>query len=528
MARYLVCVAVLLALAGVASAASNIDNGQGGRMYMYGYYMWGATPAYRIRSFPITPDWMPRMSWGSIASKITEHGNYAYAAGSDTLKLGLIGCGSRGSGAVLQNLQANKNTVLWALGDLFPDRAEAGFAALSQGKTADKSGGSKAGRTKAGGTKAAGKKGKTAPAPAPAEAEDEGESQGAEGAAPPPAAGKKWPNADRFQVTKDRVFSGWDAYQKVLASGVDIVLLTTPPQFRPLHLKAAVEAGKHVFMEKPVAVCPVGVKMVIAAGDVAAQKGVAVVAGTQRRHEFGYLECMKRIHDGAIGALVGGQFYWNGSPVPRRLEPDPKWSDMEYQIRNWYYYTWLSGDHIVEQHIHQIDVMYWAFGEPPVKCMGMGGRQVRTDKVYGNIYDHFAVEYEFANGARVLSMCRQMEKCSNRVGQRVVGTKGFSDCQGKIEGENAFKFQGKNVNGQVQEHADLVQSIMDGKPLNDAKRMAESTMIAIMGRMSAYSGNEVSWKWAMEGSKLDLTPPKCEFGPGMPVEVAMPGKTTLV
>ncbi|MCX7015127.1 MAG: Gfo/Idh/MocA family oxidoreductase [Candidatus Sumerlaeota bacterium] len=444
-------------------------------------------------------------------------GNFAYAAGSDMLKVGLIGCGSRGTGAVLQCLQATKNTVLWAMGDLFQDRAEAGFAALSQGKTADKSGGTK------GGAKAGGKKNaKGAAAPAPAGAKGGVDPQTAVGAP------RKGPYADRLQATKDRIFSGWDAYQKVLASGVDIVFLTTPPGFRPLHLQAAVEAGKHVFMEKPVAVCPVGVKMVIAAGDVAARKGLAVVVGTQRRHEPDVRETIQRIQDGAIGDLVSGQCYYNTGPIPRRLEPRPEWSEMEYQIRNWYYYTWLSGDHIVEQHIHQIDVMNWAFGGPPVKCLGMGGRQVRIEAVYGHIFDHFAVEYEYPNGARVMSMCRQMEKCSNRVTQRVVGTKGSSDCQGKIEGENAFKYAGKNVNGQVQEHADLVQSIMDGKPLNDAKRIAESTMTAIIGRMSAYTGNEVSFKWAMEGSKLDLTPPKYEFGPGMPVEVAMPGKTKLV
>jgi len=278
-----------------------------------------------------------------------------------------------------------------------------------------------------------------------------------------------------------------------------------------------------------VAVDPVGVRSVIASSALARQKGLAIVAGTQRRHQLRYVELMKRIHDGAIGELVGGQCYWNQAELWVK-ERTPGMSDMEWQCRNWLYFTWISGDHIVEQHIHNIDVINWAFGSLPAKVMGMGGRQERTAPEYGNIYDHFAVEFEFANGVRISSMCRQINGCSDRVSERFVGTKGVAyldGSAGRIEGQNAYKYEGENPNPYVVEHFDLIKSIKEGKPLNEGKRIAESTLSGVMGRMSAYTGRELSWDWAMNASKLNLTPDYNNAD--LPVEpVAMPGKTQLI
>jgi len=318
-----------------------------------------------------------------------------------------------------------------------------------------------------------------------------------------------------------------------------MVILAAPPHFRPEHLKAAVEAGKHVFMEKPVAVDPVGVRSIIASSELAAKKGRGIVAGTQRRHNPVYVETMNRILDGAIGEVVGGQCYWNmGALWVERAKHNWEkyqsgaWTDMEWQIRNWLFLAWLSGDHIVEQHVHNIDIINWAMGGPPVKALGMGGRQVRTEPMYGNVFDHFAVEYEYANGARVLSMCRQTHGASSRVSEHLVGTKGMADPHGEIAGRKPLK--AKYPEGwepgyeYVQEHKDLIASIRHGTPLNEGKRIAESTLTAIMGRMSAYTGRELSWDWAMNASQLDLTPPAYEFGDLPIAPVPIPGEAKLI
>jgi predicted dehydrogenase len=282
-------------------------------------------------------------------------------------------------------------------------------------------------------------------------------------------------------------------------------------------------------MEKPVAVDPVGARAVIAASELATKKGLSVVAGTQRRHDPAYLETMKRVQDGAIGELVAGQCYWNqGDLWVKRREPG--WSDMEWQCRNWLYFDWLSGDHIVEQHVHNLDVMNWAFGAPPVKATGMGGRQARVAPEFGNIWDHFAVEYEYANGARVLSMCRQTKGASDRVGERLAGARGSCNPAGEIMASSKWKYEpsGEWVNPYEQEHIDWVASIRAGKPLNEGRRIAESTLTAIMGRMSAYTGREISWKWVMDSSKLDLSPPAHAMG-DLPIRpVPTPGETRLV
>ena len=334
---------------------------------------------------------------------------------------------------------------------------------------------------------------------------------------------------ERFKVPAEMCFHGFDNYLKLLATDVDLVILAAPPGFRPSHFAAAVAAGKHVFMEKPVAVDPVGARAVIEASRLAKQKGLGVGVGTQRRHQASYLEVMKRIHDGDLGELVGGQCYWNGDSIWFREKKE--WladlTDFEWQCWNWYHWDWLCGDQIVEQHIHNIDVMNWAYGGPPVKFSGMGGRQNRGS-IPGNIWDHFAVELEYANGSRVTSFCRHAPKTMGRVGERVVGTKGTSDPSRWIKGSKPYEFTGPAVDPLVQEHTDLITSIRANNPINDGIRIAESTLTAIGGRMAAYTGREISWSWLLNGSKLDIFPKNPAPGPGIFGSVPVPGETPLV
>lgn len=330
---------------------------------------------------------------------------------------------------------------------------------------------------------------------------------------------------------KGRTFFGFDAYKQVIASGVDLVILTTPPAFRPIHLAAAVEAGKHVFMEKPCAVDPVGVRSVFESAKKAKQQKLAIGAGTQRRHHKTYLEMVKLIHDGAIGQITGGAVYWmqGGIWVKKR---EPGWSDMEYQCRNWEYFTWLSGDHIVEQHLHNIDVMCWVMGGPPVKASGFGGRQVRTAPDYGNVYDHFAIEYEFPGGVKIQSKCCQMDGSNNhRVEEYFAGTKGAVNPLTWIkdlQGNKIFEVTEDEVNPYVQEHSDLIASIRKGEPINEGEGLAISTATAILGRMAAYTGNDLKYSWMMNASKLDLAPKTFEFGPHPVDPVPGPGITKLI
>jgi predicted dehydrogenase len=393
-----------------------------------------------------------------------------FAAGSDTFKVGVIGCGGRGTGAAIDCLKADKGVEIVALGDLVPDRVESALARLT----------------------------------------------------------KEFP--DRVKVPASRQFSGFDNYKQICAlPDVNLIVTAAPPGFRPMHLKAAVEAGKHIFMEKPVAVDPVGVRSVIASADLAAQKNLAIVTGTQRRHQARYLEMMKRIQDGQIGDIVAAQCYWNQGGLWVK-ERTAGMSEMEWQCRNWLYFTWLSGDHIVEQHVHNIDVVNWAIGAMPKNVMGMGGRQARTGPEYGNIYDHFAVEYEYPNGVRVCSMCRQTKGAAERVEERIVGTRGVAwstSSATRITGEKPWTFEEDETSPYVQEHIDLIASIRAGKPLNEGRQIAESTMAAIMGRMSAYTGRAMSWEWAMTSSQLDLSPAKYELGPNPVDPVAIPGTTPL-
>jgi predicted dehydrogenase len=329
-------------------------------------------------------------------------------------------------------------------------------------------------------------------------------------------------------VPEDRRFVGFDAHEKVLAlDDVNYVILATPPGFRPPFLKAAVAAGKNIFAEKPVGVDGPAIRSVLETYEQAKAKGLKIVVGTQRHHQTGYLETLKRIHDGAIGQITAARAYWNQGPI--WVHPQQEgWSDVEWQLRNWYYFTWLCGDHIVEQHVHNLDVINWALGAHPTRAVGVGGRQVRTDPVYGNIYDHFAIDYEYESGCRLMSMCRQIPNCENNVSEALIGTKGF--CQANkytITGETTWRLEGHDNLPYVQEHTDLIASIRDDKPVNELKNVAESTLTAIMGRMAAYTGQAVTWEQTLN-SEESLMPVKLEWGPLAVAPIAMPGRTRLV
>jgi predicted dehydrogenase len=336
--------------------------------------------------------------------------------------------------------------------------------------------------------------------------------------------------ASKYKVDKSKVFVGFDAYKEVINSGVELVIMATPPGFRPYHFAAAIEAGKHVFFEKPVAVDPFGVRMVIAAGKKAEEKKLGVVTGTQRRHETNYTRTIEQIHEGAIGDVMHMSVYWNGQDIWWKKR-EPNMTDMEYQVHNWYHHVWLCGDQICEQHIHNLDVANWVMNAHPISALGMGGRQVR-DRLgqVGEIWDHFAIEYEYPNGGRVMSMCRHWPKSDGNVSEFAIGTKGTSNPGGWVQPFGGQKKSFKNEkSGYVQEHIDLIKSIKDGKPLNEARQVAESTLTAIMGRMSAYTGKRVSWDFAMNESKLRLVPENITRDTKPPeVVVPQPGETQLI
>ena len=330
-------------------------------------------------------------------------------------------------------------------------------------------------------------------------------------------------------VSKDRCFIGFDAYEKVMnLPDVNYVILATPPNFRPAHLRAAVEAGKHAFVEKPVAVDATGVRSVIESGEIARKKSLAIGAGTMRRRENGSCETTRHVQEGMIGDIIACEAIWSGGEL-WSVKRQPSWTDMEDQLRNWLYYTWLSGDFIVEQFVHNLDVINWVLGEHPVRAFAMGGRQVRTDSRFGNIYDHFAVEYQYASGVRCFAMDRQTNGCANRVEEVFLGTKGmarFGLFRGwgiNLKSGKQWRFSGPRNNPYHQEHQDLINSIRSGRPINEARQLAESTLTAIMGREATYSGQSIEWEDAMNSTQ-DLRPPTYEFGP-LPVrEVPMPGK----
>ncbi len=343
-----------------------------------------------------------------------------------------------------------------------------------------------------------------------------------------PEAAKK--AAQTFEVPEDKCFSGFDAYQKALAvPDVNYVILATPPGFRASHFKAAIEAGKNVFMEKPVAVDGAGCQVMYAAAELAKQKNLKVAAGTQRRHQAGYIETVNRIKGGEIGDIVTLRAYWvNGGPIWHR--GDVGSTELERQIRNWYHYVWLCGDHICEQHVHNIDVCNWIVGDHPTKCWGMGARQQLNGKS-GEIWDNFAVEYEYPNGARLYSYCGQVKREWASVSEGVQGTKGTANPSGLIQpnGGTAWRYKGKAEGPYVQEHIDLINAILKDTPLNEAKQVTDSTLTAIMGREAAYSGAGVEWDQVLN-SKFTYGPDllykdcaKLEWGPFRTLQPPMPG-----
>jgi predicted dehydrogenase len=326
-------------------------------------------------------------------------------------------------------------------------------------------------------------------------------------------------------VSEDRCFLGFDAYKQVLAiPEINYVILATPPHFRPVQLMAAIQAGKHVFAEKPFAVDVPGVRTVLEAGKLAQQKSLGIAGGTQRRHMKSYQETIRRIHDGAIGELVYAKCYWNGGQI-WVIDRQEDWSDMEWQLRNWNYFTWLSGDHIVEQHVHNLDIMNWVLGAHPIRAVsGLGGRQVRTGDRHGHIYDHFAVEFEYPGGISVFSQCRQINGCHNLVEEAVIGTAGRSNCQNAIEPKSGerWRFREREPSPYQQTHQDLINSILSGKPRNEAQANAEATMTGILGREAVYSGQTIDWEKAMQ-SELRLGPDQYVLGPYPMPPVPMPG-----
>jgi myo-inositol 2-dehydrogenase/D-chiro-inositol 1-dehydrogenase len=335
----------------------------------------------------------------------------------------------------------------------------------------------------------------------------------------------------KFGLPAEKCFGGFDAYQKAIATDCHFVLMATPPSFRPVHFAAAVEAGKHCFIEKPVAVDPVGARSVIATGEKAKAKGLAVVTGTQRRHMKSYLQNKARIEAGAIGEIKGGVVQWNGT-VPWTKRRNPNESEADYMARNWLNFAETSGDHIVEQHVHNLDIAVWFLGRLPESALGFGGRARRET---GNMYDFFSIDYDFGDEVHIHSQCRQISGTQQNVGEMFTGTEGFCYGGGKLKGKDVSipEFKIDTDNGMVQEHVDMIRSVMAGKPLNDAQRIAEVTLVAIIGRMSAYTGQMIRWNDVMKNESSPFfnfacTPTALDFEKGsvkMPEEKPpVPGK----
>ncbi len=398
----------------------------------------------------------------------------AHAGGSDVIRIGLVGCGGRGSSAAVQALQADPHTKLVAMADAFEGRLRLSLNSMKQQSDV----------------------------------------------------------AERIQVDRNHQFVGFDGYKQVIASDVDVVLLATPPHFRPMHLKACIEAGKHVFAEKPVAVDAPGIRSVLESTDLAKQKDLFIVSGLNSRYSHRMLELIRHIHDGAIGEIVALHTvrYAGGVWVrPRK----PGTSEMEYQMRNWYYFTWLSGDFNVEQFVHQYDQVAWAMqDEYPLHCYSTGGRQARTDPEYGHIYDHFSSVFEYAGGPRAFTTTRHQPGCSNETRVMVMGTKGTAEWSRRsatITGENPWRAPRVSEKDSHQlEHDAFFAALRAGRIINNGSYMAKSTMMAIIARMSAYTGKSLTWDQAMSSTE-QLSPSRYAWDADPPQAiVAIPGVTKFV
>ena len=399
-----------------------------------------------------------------------------FAAGSDEIRVGLIGCGGRGAGAGQQAVLAAKGVKLVAMADAFKDRLDATL--LRYTKNADV--------------------------------------------------------AELVDVPPERQFVGLDAYKKVIAiPEINYVIIASPPAFKAEQIRAAVEAGKHVFTEKPMAVDGPTIRTCLEMADLAKKKGLAVGVGLQRHHQKSYLEVMKRVHGGSIGEIVGGRCFWNQGALWMKAR-QKEWSDLEWQMRNWLYFTWLSGDHLVEQHIHNVDVVSWGIGKQPVAAVAMGGRQQRTDPAYGHVYDHFAVDFEYPDDVHVMSFSRQIPGCHNDISEHLVGKKGRMDTDNSkhanlLMGKRKWSYDGsKDTDAYLQEHIDLIASIRKNKPINELQWGTESNLACIMGRMAAYTGKRVTWEQALN-SKESLIPLQLSFKDKMKVAaVAIPGTSDVI
>ena len=418
------------------------------------------------------------MVGGAVASSASAS-IHVHPGGLDSLRIGLVGCGGRGTGAAVNALNADKNVMLTAVADVFQDRIDRCIETLARD----------------GGIR------------------------------------------EKLQVQPDRSFVGLNAYQELIQSGVDVVLLATPPGFRPKHLEAAVAAGKHVFCEKPMATDAPGVRSVIATAAKAKEKGLALVAGFCWRYDYARREIYRRIHEDQIGQIraIYATYYTSPvKPMPPANTRSASCTDLEWQMRNWYNFVWLSGDGLVEQAVHSVDKIAWAMkDQPPLKAVAVGGRQIPNHE--GNIYDHFEINYEWTEGTRAFMGCRQIAGCWNQNADYILGTRGTGQIGVRpgrsaveILGENPWRYDGAANNMYQTEHDELFASIRSGKPINDGTWMASSTMLAIMGRMAAYTGQEVTWDMALN-SKEQLVPDPMDWNmklalPPMP----MPGLTKLV
>ena len=394
---------------------------------------------------------------GVLAANLSVLTNAHAQGSSETVKVGLIGCGGRGTGAIEQCLSGDSSCRLVAVADAFRNKADALISRLRRNQAF----------------------------------------------------------LPKVDVPADRIFIGLEAYQNVIQNS-DLVLLATPPGFRPTHIRAVINARKHLFTEKPVGVDGPGIRMVLAAFEEANRHNLTVVAGTQRRYQTGYLDSMQRIHGGDIGTITSARCYWNQGPL-WHTDRTANMTDVEWQIRNWLYFTWLSGDHICGQHVHNLDVINWALGNShPTSCVGMGGRQVRTQAQFGNIFDHFTIDYAYPNNVHVLSMCRQIGGCVNNISEAITGERPWR----KLHSEDNQPYDA--------EHVELFRSIRGRcERINDLKRVAESTLTAIMGRMSAYTGQSVTWEQALN-SQMNLMPERLTWDMQLPVPaVAVPGTTPL-
>jgi predicted dehydrogenase len=428
------------------------------------------------------------MAAGSLmAMPIISNAEYFHASADDTIKIALVGCGGRGTGAAMQAMLTKQNVKLVAMADAFRDRIDECYKALTADDLSDWTG--KSGNIK-----------------------------------------------DRVTVKEENKFVGFDGYKKAIALA-DVVILTTPPGFRPIHFEEAVKQSKHIFMEKPVATDPAGIKKVLEAAQIAKQKKLNVVVGLQRHYQNSYRELYKRLGEGMIGDIVSSQVWWNNDGVWVNMRK-PGQTEMEYQMRNWYYFNWLCGDHIVEQHIHNMDVMNWFKGEFPVKAQGMGGRQVRTGKEYGEIFDHHYVEFQYADGSIMNSQCRHIKGTLSKVDEQIMGTKGTINCGAMNitdrRGNVIYQFDKEKENNPYQtEHDELFEAISKGEyKFWDAERGAKSTMTAILGRLATYTGQVVEFEKALN-SGMSIQPSRYAWDADMPSKpdvngfypIAVPGVT---